>query len=91
MKKLLVAAIIFGSAVMFVPSVEAKSAGAAAVSETQIIVQQPGRRWGRQRQRTRTYTRVVRRGYRTYRETYRVTYRPNGRTVTRMISRVRIR
>ncbi|MGB8507947.1 MAG: hypothetical protein WCD76_06070 [Pyrinomonadaceae bacterium] len=41
--------------------------------------------------RTSTQTRLVRVGRQVYRETYQVTYRPNGRTVTRLISRVRVR
>ena len=89
MKKLLIAALISGSAVIFVPSAEAKTAGTATAESATQIIYQPGRRWGQRR--TRTYTRIRRVGFRTYRETYRVTYRPNGRVVTRLISRVRIR
>lgn len=89
MKKILIAAIISGTAVLLVPSVEAKSATTASAGAAPQIIVQQGRRWGHRR--TRIYTRIRRVGFRTYRETYRVTYRPNGRVVTRLVSRVRIR
>jgi hypothetical protein len=89
MKKFLVSVIMFGAAVIAVPSIEAKTSGSASAAPAAQLWEQPGRRWGQRR--TRTYTRIRRIGFRTYRETYRVTYRPNGRTVTRLISRVRIR
>ena len=48
-------------------------------------------RWGRNRVRVTTQSRLVRVGRRVYRETYQVRYLPNGRTMTRLVSRVRVR
>jgi hypothetical protein len=100
MKKLLSLSLLALSAVVFVPSVEAKtnanaaSALAANSAEPQIRVQigRGNRRVNRRvnRRAVRTYTRNVRRGRAIYRETYRVVYRPNGTTRTQLISRVRV-
>jgi hypothetical protein len=49
------------------------------------------RGWGRNRARVATQSRLVRRGRQVWRETYQVRYFPNGRTVTRLVSRVRVR
>ena len=94
MKKAIISALIFGSAVVALPAVEAKAATSApSVSEPQINVQIGRiRRWNNRRvRRTVTRTRITRIGFRTYRETIRTTYLPNGRTRTQVISRVRIR
>jgi hypothetical protein len=80
------------SAVVFVPSVEAKSSKAKAnsVIESQINVQIGPNRRPYNRREVRTYTRNIRVGRQFYRETYRVVYRPNGTTRTQLISRVRV-
>ena len=78
-------------------SAEAKTASTsnsvAVVSKAAAApaaVQWRDRRY-RNRARVRTYSRLVRRGRTVWRETYQVRYLPNGRTVTRLISRVRVR
>lgn len=100
MKRTLIFALIFGTAVIALPAVEAKAeTGATAVNVEQDwrYEQRRGRSRGRGRGnsygRTRTYitTRIVRRGWARYRETIRVTRYPNGRTRIRVIRRVRIR
>jgi hypothetical protein len=93
MKKAIISALIFGSAVIALPAVEARGATSApSVSEPQVRVQiGRNRRWNNRRVRTVTRTRITRIGFRTYRETIRTTYLPNGRTRTQVISRVRIR
>jgi hypothetical protein len=95
MKKFLTMSLALMSAVIFVPSAQAKVAPANNLveynAEPQIRVQiGPNRRQDR-RQRVVTQTRDVRRGRNWYRETYQITYLPNGRTQTRVINRVRIR
>ncbi len=89
MKKLITTGLLMASAIIFVPSTEAKAAetsvGAVAANAAPQYYRQ------NRRVRTVTRTRIVRRGYRTYREVYRTTYRANGRVVTRLISRTRIR
>ena len=45
----------------------------------------------RNRVRVAYRSRIVRRGYAVYRETYQIRYLPNGRTLTRLVSRVRLR
>lgn len=99
MKKLLTLSLLLLTAVVFVPSAQAKSATASNLTannaETQISVQ-VGQRRGRQvrrNQRVRVVnrTRIVRVGRQRYRETIQIRYLPNGRTQTRVISRVRIR
>ena len=89
MKKILTLSLLLVSAVIFVPSAEAKSANAV---EPQIRVQigrNRNRNWNR-RVRVSNVVRTVRRGRVLYRETYRVTRFANGRTQTRLISRVRV-
>lgn len=95
MKKLLTLSLLLVSGAVFVPSAEAKSVGATALTATyaaepQIRVQigRGNRRFNRRT--VRTYTRNVRRGRVLFRETYRVVTRPNGVTRTQLVSRVRI-
>jgi hypothetical protein len=91
MKKAIITALIFGSAVLALPAVEANAATTAtSVGEPQIRVQ-IGRNRRNRRTRTVTRTRITRVGYRTYRETIRTTYFANGRTRTQIIRRVRVR
>ena len=97
MKKLLGLTLSLASIGFVASSAEAKTAGPSAspattVSTTAAATQWPSRR-GRYNRRVRvtTQTRLVRRGRQVYRETYQVRYLPNGRTVTRLISRVRVR
>jgi hypothetical protein len=99
MKKFLALTLTLASIGLAGSSFEAK----AAESPNSIIVEsaskaapaaaQWGRqgRWRRNRVRVTTQTRLVRRGRQVWRETYQVRYMPNGRTVTRLISRVRVR
>jgi len=89
MKKLLITALMLGSAVFAVPSIEAKTTAISSASDPQIRVQIGGRQRNH-RIRTVTKTRIVRVGRASYRETYRITYLPNGRTRTQVISRTRI-
>ena len=93
MKKAIITALMLGSAVFALPSVEAKAATtAASAAEPQINVQiGRNRRWNNRGRRVVTRTRITRIGFRTYRETIRTVYLPNGRTRTQVISRVRIR
>jgi hypothetical protein len=91
MKKLLTTGLLMASAIIFVPSIEAKSAetsntAISANSAPQIYVQRR-----RRPLRIVNRTRIVRVGYRTYRETIQTRYQPNGRVTTRVISRIRIR
>ena len=91
MKKFLALAILSVSTVAFVPSVEAKSSGAANVASVpQINIQLGQNRRRNNQRRVTTQVRNVRVGRQVYRETYRVVYRPNGTTRTQLISRVRI-
>lgn len=96
MKRTLIFALIFGTAVIALPAVEARAeTGSTAVNVEQDwrYEQRRGRGRGNSYRRTRTYitTRIVRRGWARYRETIRVTRWPNGRTRSRVIRRVRIR
>ena len=99
MKKFLSLAMLLLTAIVFVPSAEAKTNASKVLTasnavEPQIRVQigRGNRRYNRRYNRrvVRTYTRNVRRGRVIYRETYRVTYRPNGTTRAQLISRVRL-
>ncbi len=95
MKKLLTTVLLFASAVIFVPSTEAKTgnsnltANNAADPQINVRIGQPRR--NNRRARVVNRTRIVRQGFRTYRETIQTRYQPNGRVTTRVISRVRIR
>ncbi len=87
LKKFLTLSLLVGSAIIFVPSAEAKTV-ASEVSNASTIQWQRNRR-GNQRS-VRIITRTVRRGRWLYRETYRVVTNRNGRTTTTLINRVRI-
>ncbi|HYJ90780.1 MAG TPA: hypothetical protein VEV84_05705 [Pyrinomonadaceae bacterium] len=94
MKKLLVTAMIFGSGILAVPSIQAApTAGMSASADPQIRIQiGRNRRYNRfRRMRTVVTTRIVHMGFRTYRETIRTTYFPNGTSRTEVINRERIR
>jgi len=98
MKKFLVFSAILGAMVFAAPSIEAKTATAAAADpQVRVRVDQTRRgrrinnRWNNQRaRRTVTTTRITRVGRYRYRETIRTTYLANGRTRTQVISRVRL-
>jgi hypothetical protein len=92
MKKLLTLSLLFASAIIFIPPVEAKTAESNNISaggELNAAPQIYQRRYRRPRVVNRV--RIVRRGYRTYREVWQYRYFRNGRVTTRLISRTRIR
>ena len=93
MKKLLLSALILGTSVVVVPSIEAKTTanGLIAGSDPQIRVQ-IGRNNRRRYRRTRTVvrTRITRVGAWRYRETIRTTFFANGTTRTVVIRRQRL-
>jgi len=100
MKKILALSLLLMSAVVFVPSAEAKNitnVAANNVAEPQVRIQLGQNRRNRQMRNNRgrvrvvNQTRIVRFGRQRYRETIQIRYLPNGRTQTRVISRVRIR
>lgn len=93
MKRTIIFALIFGTAVIALPAVEAKAeTGVTAVHvEQDWRYQRRGRGNAYGRPRTYITTRIVRRGWARYRETIRVTRWPNGRTRSQVIRRVRIR
>ncbi len=91
MKKFLALAILSMSAIVFVPSIQAKTINAANSASAPQIRVQIGRNRRFNRRVVRTYTRNVRVGRRLYRETYRVVTRPNGVTRTTVVSRVLLR
>ena len=95
MKRLLGLTLSLASICFVASPAEAKAAepSAAAASAAAANTAAPQWRRGRYGRRARVYTttRLVRRGRRVYRETYQIRYLPNGRTVTRLISRVRVR
>ena len=100
MKKFLSLSMLLLTAIVFVPSAEAKTgtseiltASSANAPQIRVQIGRRNRRYNRRianRRVVRTLTRNVRRGRVLYRETYRVTYRPNGTTRTQLISRVRL-
>lgn len=94
MKKLLGLTLSLASIGFVASSAEAKAAS-PAVSPAAAVTTTAAAQWGRARSNRRvrvtTQSRLVRQGRRVYRETYQVRYLPNGRTVTRLISRVRVR
>ena len=95
MKKFLTLTLLFVSAIIFVPSAEAK-ADSSANGSIEANYQRQNRKYQRQRQNYRrarvvTRTRIVRIGYRTYREVWQYRYLPNGRVDIRLLSRTRIR
>jgi len=89
MKKLLLSALILGTAAFVVPSA-AEASTTAAVADPQIRVQIGGNRNRWRRARTVISTRYTRVGRYRYRETIRTTYMPNGRVRRQVISRVRV-
>ena len=91
MKKLILSALILGTSIVVVPSIEAKTTTTNMNADPQIRVQigRNNRRRYR-RARTVTTTRITRVGMWRYRETIRVTYLPNGTTRTTVISRQRL-
>jgi len=99
MKKLLALTLTLASVGLAGTAAEAKAASSsgatagvavAKAAAAPAAVQWRNRRYGR-RASVRTYSRLVRRGRTVWRETYQVRYLPSGRTVTRVISRVRVR
>jgi uncharacterized protein YpmS len=95
MKKIVALSILLLSAIAFVPSAEAKSNNANALTANNTVEPQYYGQVYQNRRRNnrtvRTYVRNVRQGRAVYRETYRVVYRANGTTRTQLVSRVRIR
>ena len=99
MKKFLALTLTLASVGLAASSAEAKAAGpehsvaAVRVSKAAPAAAQVWDRHYRRRDRVRvvTRTRFVRRGRQVWRETYQTRYLPNGRTVTRLVSRVRVR
>ncbi len=95
MKRLLGLTLSLASICFVASPAEAKAAepSAAPASAAAASTAAPQWRRGRYNRRARVYTttRLVRRGRRVYRETYQIRYLPNGRTVTRLVSRVRVR
>ena len=100
MKKILALAFSLASIGFTASAAEAKAVEALGSPATTITSNAPAPqwrnqdRWGRRNQRrvqVYTTTRLVRYGRAIVRETYQVRRLPNGRTVTRLISRVRVR
>ena len=97
MNKFLTLTLLFISAVIFVPSAEAKTTDIKTNNAVETNFQKQNRSYQRQQrrynQRVRVVnrTRIVRVGYRTYREVVQYRYLPNGRVQTRVLSRTRIR
>ena len=91
MKKLILSALILGTSIVVVPSIEAKTTTTNMNADPQIRVQigRNNRRRYR-RARTVTTTRITRVGMWRYRETIRTTYLPNGTTRTVVVNRVRL-
>lgn len=91
MKKGIILSLILGTAVVVVPSVEAKEIASSVAPAQQIIIQptRTRRGWNR-RTRVVTSTRITRVGRYRYRETIRTTYFANGRTRTVVVNRVRL-
>src|ERR1044072_1073731 len=91
MKKLILSALILGTSIVVVPSIEAKTTATNMNADPQIRVQigRNNRRRYR-RARTVTTTRITRVGMWRYRETIRTTYMPNGTVRRTVVSRVRL-
>jgi len=91
MKKLILSALILGTSIVAVPSIEAKATSGMTAVDPQIRVQIGSNRRARYR-RTRTVvsTRVRRVGPWRFRETIRTTYLPNGTRRTVVINRQRL-
>lgn len=93
MKKLLATAMIIGSGILAVPSLQAApTAGTSTSADPQIRIQiGRNRRYERRRmRRVVTTTRIRRIGFRTYRETIRTVYLPNGTVRRTVVNRERI-
>jgi len=96
MKKLITSALIFGAAIVAIPSMSVLAATPAPQDMQRQNRQDNDRRVNdrdrnNHRRRTVTSTRIVREGRWRYRETIETTYTRNGNTHTRVISRERIR
>ena len=94
MKRLLGLTLSLASICFVASPAEAKAAEPSAAPASAAAASTAAPQWRRgryRRARVYTTTRLVRRGRRVYRETYQIRYLPNGRTVTRLISRVRVR
>ena len=95
MKRLLGLTLSLASICFVASPAEAKAAEPSAAPTSAAAASTAAPQWRRggynRRARVYTTTRLVRRGRRVYRETYQIRYLPNGRTVTRLISRVRVR
>lgn len=97
MKKLLALTLTLASVGFAGTASEAKAAGSshatASVAVSKAAAAPAAVQWrnrGNRRVSVRNYSRLVRRGRTVWRETYQVRYF-NGRTVTRLVSRVRVR
>ncbi len=101
MNKFLTLTLLFISAIIFVPSAEAKTPVKTTDTMGNITAETNFQRRNRsyqrqqrrynQRVRVVNRTRIVRIGYRRYREVVQYRYLPNGRVQTRVLSRTRIR
>ena len=101
MKKIVALALSIASIGFSTSVVNAKSAGASSSPVITVASSAPAPqwrnqdRWGRRNnhRRARVYvqSRLVRYGRAIFRETYQIRVMPNGRTITRLISRVRVR
>ena len=91
MKRLLGLTLSLASICFVASPAEAKAAEPSAAPAASAAAPQWRRGGYNRRARVYTQARLVRRGGRVYRETYQIRYLPNGRTVTRLISRVRVR
>jgi len=97
MNKFLTLTLLFISAIIFVPSVEAKTTDLSTNNSTTANYEPQNRYYQRQQRRYNrrvrvvNRTRIVRIGYRTYREVVQYRYLPNGRVQTRVLSRTRVR
>ena len=91
MKKLILSALMLGTSIVAVPSIQARSTAAAVTTDPQIRIQigRNNRRYYNRR-RAVTTTRIRRVGPWTYRETIRTVYRPNGTTRTTVVNRERL-
>ena len=91
MRKFLALAILFGAAMFAVPSAEAQSRNRADNNGNYQYQQRRNNRRYDRPVRVVTRVRTIRSGRRVFRETYQVRYFSSGKTVTRLVSRVRVR
>jgi hypothetical protein len=93
MKKVLILPVLLAAAFTFGGSSAQAAANSVAITATTANAPQIRVYRNRNNRVVRTYntTRLERRGNRVFRVTYQITQRPNGRTVSRLISRTRIR